>query len=197
MSPIGSAAVESRVRRVVADTLGVGDEDLSPEVSLADDLAADSLDLVEMAIELEGELGITLPDRILDHVRTFGDLLTTTLSLIRRSQDDEVNARRRPMLVRTGVVASRGKAAKRPGLVRTEWLTPYDLETMAEDARRAGHGARLDVVLPSEASPAETVEVEERFARLRGRGLGLVTIHRADDAEASPARHRRAGTRGV
>jgi acyl carrier protein len=190
-----SAAVEARVRRVVADTLGVGDDDLTPEVSLADDLAADSLDLVEMAIELEGELGITLPDGVLDHVRTFGELLTTTLSLLRRRQDDEVKARRRPMLVRTGVVASRGKNAKRPGIVRTEWLTPYDAETIAEDALRAGRGARLDVVLPVEAGAADTLEVEERFARLRGRGFAL-TVHRADDTETSPA-HRRAGARGI
>jgi acyl carrier protein len=196
VSAAGAAAVEARVRRVVADTLGVGDEDLTPEVSLADDLAADSLDLVEMAIELEGELGIMLPDRILDHVRTFGELLAATLSLTTRSQDEAAKARQRPVLVRTGVVASRGKGAKRPGLVRTEWLTPYDAETIAEDALRAGRGARLDVSLPVEASTADTAQVEERFARLRGHGLG-VTVHRADDEDASPAQHRRAGTRGV
>jgi acyl carrier protein len=191
----GSAAVEARVRRVVADTLGVGDEDLAPEVSLADDLAADSLDLVEMAIELERELGIMLPDRVLSGVRTFGELLTAAVSLTHRSEEDEVKARRRPMLVRTGVVPLRGKSAKRPGLVRTEWLTPYDIETIAEDAMRAGRGARLDVVLPVEAGAAETLEVEERFARLRSRGLGI-TIHRADDTEASPVQ-RRAGARGA
>jgi len=192
----GATAVEARVRRVVAETLGVGDDDLTQDVSLADDLAADSLDLVEMAIELEHELGIMLPDRVLGGVRTFGELLTTALSLTRRSHEDEVKARRRPMLVRTGVVPLRRKGAKRPGLVRTEWLTPYDMETIAEDARRAGRGARLDVVLPVEAGAAETVEVEERFSRLRDRGLG-VTVHRADDAEAPPAQHRRAGARGA
>jgi acyl carrier protein len=191
----GAAAVEARVRRVVADTLGVGDDDLTPEVSLADDLAADSLDVVEMAIELERELGIMLSDRVLDGVRTFGELLTTALSLTRRSHEDEVQARRRPMLVRTGVVPLRGKGSRSPGLVRTEWLTPYDMETIADDARRAGRGARLDVVLPVEAGAAETVEVEERFARLRARGTG-VSIHRVDD-EPSSAQHRRAGARGA
>jgi len=38
--------VEPRVQRVVAAHLGVGPEELTPDVSLADDLAADSLDLV-------------------------------------------------------------------------------------------------------------------------------------------------------
>jgi acyl carrier protein len=194
VSAAGAAAVEARVRRVVADTLGVGDHELTPEVSLADDLAADSLDLVEMAIELEGELGIMLPDRILDHVRTFGELVTATLSLTRRTRDDEDRARRRPMLVRTGVVAPRGKGTQPRGPVRTEWLTPYDIETIAEDAKRAGRGARLDVVVPFEAGTSAEREVEERFARLRRQGLDLA-IHRADDEEASPAQHRRAGTR--
>ena len=194
MSAAGAAAVEARVRRVVADTLGVGDDELTPEVSLADDLAADSLDLVEMAIELEGELGIMLPDRILDGVRTFGELLGATLSLTRRSRDDEDRARNRPMLVRAGVVTPDGKTSQRSGPVRTEWLTPYDIETIAEDAMRAGRGARLDVVVPIEASAAAEVEVAERFARLRGRGLELA-IHRSDDVEASPDRYRRAGTR--
>jgi len=196
VSPGGATAVAARVRRVVADTLGVGDHDLTPEVSLADDLAADSLDLVELAIELERELGIMLPDRVLGGVRTFGELLTTTLSLARRSHEDQVRARCRPMLVRTGVVPLRGQGAKRPGLVRTEWLTPYDMETIAEDARRAGRGARLDVVLPVETGAAEAVAVEERFSRLRDRGLGI-TIRCGDAAEPSPAKHRRAGTRGV
>jgi hypothetical protein len=76
--------------------------------------------------------------------------------------------------------------------VRSEWLTPYDVETIAEDVMRAGRGAWLDVVVPCEASAAEAGEVEERFARLRERGLG-VAVRRAEDANASPAEHQRAG----
>jgi acyl carrier protein len=66
---------EARVRRVVADSLGVEAHDLGPSVSLADDLAADSLDLVELALDLETELGIAVPERLLERVRTFGDLI--------------------------------------------------------------------------------------------------------------------------
>ena len=39
------AALEPRVRCLVADTLGVGIDELAPDVSLTDELAADSLDL--------------------------------------------------------------------------------------------------------------------------------------------------------
>src|SRR5207237_10150885 len=58
-----SEFAEPRIRRLVADYLGVSADDLTPEVSLTDDLAADSLDLMELALVLEGELGLELPGR--------------------------------------------------------------------------------------------------------------------------------------
>src|SRR5262249_27771838 len=47
-----TAAIEPCVRRLVADRLGVSPEDLIPEASLADELAVDSLDVLEIAIAL-------------------------------------------------------------------------------------------------------------------------------------------------
>ena len=55
-----SAAIEPRVRQLVAERLGVSPEDVIPEASLADELAVDSLDLLEIAIALEAELGIAV-----------------------------------------------------------------------------------------------------------------------------------------
>lgn len=195
MSGAALAAVEASVRRVVAETLGVEDGELTPEVSLADDLAADSLDVVEMAMALERELGVALPDRMLSGVRTFGELVNAILALARRRSAEEERARRRPLLVVAGVTRPRARGAVRRGLVRTEWLTPYDAETIAEDALAAGRGARLDVVVPAGASVLEQIEVEERFARLRRRGLD-VGVWRAGDGDPSRGR-RRAGGRGA
>jgi len=81
--------VEPWLRRVVADHLGVALEDLTPEVSLTDDLAADSLDLLELAVALEEELGFTVPERVLSDVRTYGDLVRATAMLApeRRAAD--------------------------------------------------------------------------------------------------------------
>ena len=64
---------EPRIRRLVADYLGVNPEELTPEVSLTDDLAADSLDLVELAMSLEEELSLEIPDEELEGIRTVGD----------------------------------------------------------------------------------------------------------------------------
>src|SRR5204863_8944159 len=66
--------VEPRVRRLVADHLGVGTEELTRDVSLADELAVDSLDLVELALALEAEFGISMSEATLDEVRTYGEL---------------------------------------------------------------------------------------------------------------------------
>jgi acyl carrier protein len=53
-------------------------------------LAADSLELVEIALAIEGNLGLTLPHQFLDRVRTCGDLVDETLAVVRRGR------RRRP-----------------------------------------------------------------------------------------------------
>src|SRR5205809_6065225 len=74
--------VEPHVRRLVVEHLGVGVEELVSDVSLRDDLAVDSLDLVELAMVLEGEFAIVVPERLLDEVRTYSDLVHATAGLI-------------------------------------------------------------------------------------------------------------------
>ena len=81
--------LEPRVRGVVAEQLGVGFEELVSEVSLREDLAADSLDVVELMLELENEFAIVVPERILEEVRTFGDLVRATGRLIRARSETE------------------------------------------------------------------------------------------------------------
>ena len=91
-----SEFVEPRVRRVVADRLGVSLEELAPDVSLIDDLAADSLDLVELAVEIERQFGITMPESLIDEIRTYGDVVDTVQRLSRAQRDAEAAAGRTP-----------------------------------------------------------------------------------------------------
>src|SRR5262245_66418492 len=74
--PRRTAALESRVRRIVADRLGVTPCELLPDTSLADDLAVDSLDLLEIAIAIEAEAGVSIAEHQLEGVRTYGGLAT-------------------------------------------------------------------------------------------------------------------------
>ena len=54
--------VEERVKKVIAETLNVDPEKITLESSLTDDLGADSLDAVEVVINLEDEFEIEIPD---------------------------------------------------------------------------------------------------------------------------------------
>src|SRR5207253_714397 len=75
--------VEPRVRRLVADHLGVGTEELTRDVSLADELAVDSLDLVELALALETEFGIAMSEATLDELRRYRELVEAVCVLAR------------------------------------------------------------------------------------------------------------------
>src|SRR4029450_3554015 len=73
--------VEPRVRRLVAEHLGVTEDELSPELSLVEDLAADSLDFAELGLAVEEELDVAVPDDVLDAGRTYCDLVEATVGL--------------------------------------------------------------------------------------------------------------------
>ena len=75
--------VEPYVRCLVAEYLGVGVEELASHVSLREDMAADSLDLIELAVALEGEFAIVVPETVIEDVRTYGDLVRATAGLMR------------------------------------------------------------------------------------------------------------------
>ncbi len=67
------ATVEERVIGIVSEQLSVPKEEVSRESSFVDDLKADSLDVVELVMELEDEFEITIPDDDYDKIRTVGD----------------------------------------------------------------------------------------------------------------------------
>jgi hypothetical protein len=55
---------------------------------------------------------------------------------------------------------------------RVVWLTPYAADGIAEEARRAGRGARLEVVVPRSAGAGGLAAVETLFAWLKEKGVG-------------------------
>ena len=64
------ASIEERVIDIVAEQLGVEKEKVSGETSFVNDLGADSLDTVELVMELEEEFDITIPDDAAEKIQT-------------------------------------------------------------------------------------------------------------------------------
>ena len=67
--------VEQRVKKIVAEQLGVNEAEIKNESSFVDDLGADSLDTVELVMALEEEFETEIPDEEAEKLRTVGDAL--------------------------------------------------------------------------------------------------------------------------
>ena len=65
--------IEQRVKKIVAEQLGVNEADIKNESNFVDDLGADSLDTVELVMALEEEFGIEIPDEDAEKMRTVGE----------------------------------------------------------------------------------------------------------------------------
>jgi acyl carrier protein len=64
--------VFERIREVLAERLSVDESDVTEEANFQEDLGADSLDLVEMIMELEDQFGIKIPDEDAQKIQTVG-----------------------------------------------------------------------------------------------------------------------------
>lgn len=65
--------VDNKVRGIISEQLGIKEEEIKPESSLIDDLGADSLDTVEIAMALEEEFNIEIPDADAEKITTIGE----------------------------------------------------------------------------------------------------------------------------
>lgn len=61
------------VRKIIAEQLSVSEDDITPDTSFAEDLNADSLDLVELVMALEQEFDIEINDDSIEKIKTVGD----------------------------------------------------------------------------------------------------------------------------
>ena len=62
--------IEQRVKKIVAEQLGVNEADIKNESSFVDDLGADSLDTVELVMALEEEFECEIPDEAAEKITT-------------------------------------------------------------------------------------------------------------------------------
>jgi acyl carrier protein len=64
------SSVQERVKKIIVEQLGVGDDQVTSEASFVDDLGADSLDTVELVMALEEEFDVEIPDDDAEKITT-------------------------------------------------------------------------------------------------------------------------------
>jgi acyl carrier protein len=59
---MGIVEIKNRIVEIIANQLGIEEDDVTAEASVVDDLGADSLDVVELVMALEEEFDLEIPD---------------------------------------------------------------------------------------------------------------------------------------
>ena len=67
--------VLEKVKMILSSQFEVEEDSITPETNIADDLGADSLDVVDMLMSLEDEFDVEIPDEEIERIRTVGELV--------------------------------------------------------------------------------------------------------------------------
>ncbi|HHB78303.1 MAG TPA: acyl carrier protein [Saprospiraceae bacterium] len=68
--------IAEKVRAIIVDRLGVDEADVTTDANFINDLGADSLDTVELIMELEKEFDIAIPDEEAEKIQTVGEAVS-------------------------------------------------------------------------------------------------------------------------
>jgi acyl carrier protein len=68
--------IESKVKDIIVEQLGVNADQVKPEAKFIEDLGADSLDTVELVMAFEEEFGIEVPDEDAEKLQSVSDIVT-------------------------------------------------------------------------------------------------------------------------
>ena len=72
----------TRVKKIIAEHLGLVEDGLKDDAHILDDLGADSLDTVELVMSLEEEFGIEIPDQQMDDIGTVAQAIAIVQQLL-------------------------------------------------------------------------------------------------------------------
>ncbi|NJL77508.1 MAG: acyl carrier protein [Saprospiraceae bacterium] len=78
-----SEAIKDKVKKIIIHKLGVEEKEVVENASFIDDLGADSLDTVELIMELEKEFDVSIPDDDAEKIGTVGDAVNYLMQKIK------------------------------------------------------------------------------------------------------------------
>lgn len=67
--------VFEKIVKILAEQLDANSEDMTAETKIAEDLGADSLDVVELLMSIEDEFEVEIPDEEIENLKTIGDVV--------------------------------------------------------------------------------------------------------------------------
>lgn len=70
------AEIFNRIKEMIAEQFGIDEEKITEKSAFIDDLAADSLDLVELVMQIEENFDIQIPDEAAEKMKTVEDMVT-------------------------------------------------------------------------------------------------------------------------
>ncbi|WP_185882376.1 acyl carrier protein [Blattabacterium cuenoti] len=75
--------ISSKINSIISDKLGIEKKDVIPSANFANDLGADSLDIVELIMEFEKEFNISISDEEAEKITTVKEAITSIQELIK------------------------------------------------------------------------------------------------------------------
>ena len=67
--------VFEKIRSILCDQLDVEEQDITMDSNIAEDLGADSLDVVDLIMSIEDEFEVEVPDDQIENIKTVGDVV--------------------------------------------------------------------------------------------------------------------------
>lgn len=68
-------SIDKKIKQIIAEQLGLNEDEILDEASLIDDLGADSLDIVELVMAMEEEFEMEIPDEDAEKIATVKDVV--------------------------------------------------------------------------------------------------------------------------